>query len=107
MPQLSVFLVCQSETRKVQMMYQMKKLPYNYIPEHGLQILELPYVDDELSMFILLPEESTDGSDPLLKVHNQKQQFYYGSSFWTQSQLTQGERQDTPWTSCQSVVGLR
>uniref|UniRef100_A0A4W6FAM0 Serpin peptidase inhibitor, clade B (ovalbumin), member 1 n=1 Tax=Lates calcarifer TaxID=8187 RepID=A0A4W6FAM0_LATCA len=60
-----------SETRKVQMMYQMKKLPYNYIPEHGLQILELPYVDDELSMFILLPEESTDGSDPLLKLENE------------------------------------
>lgn len=51
-------------------MYQMKKLPYNYVPELGLQILELPYVDDELSMVILLPEESADGSDPLLKVHN-------------------------------------
>lgn len=37
------------------MMYQMRKLPYNYIPEIDLQILELPYVEDELSMFILLP----------------------------------------------------
>lgn len=52
------------------MMYQMRKLPYNYIPELGLQILELPYVDEELSMFILLPEESPDGSDSLLKVQN-------------------------------------
>jgi len=51
-------------------MYQMKKLPYNFIDEHGLQILELPYVDEELSMFILLPEEAADGSDPLLKVMN-------------------------------------
>lgn len=50
-------------------MYQMKKLPYNYIPDLGLQILELPYVDNELSMLVLLPEESADGSDPLLKVH--------------------------------------
>lgn len=50
------------------MMYQMKKLPYNYVPDFGLQILELPYVDDELSMIILLPEEASDGSDPLLKV---------------------------------------
>lgn len=65
-----MFLVCQNETKTVQMMYQMKKLPYNYIPELGLQVLELPYVDEELSMFILLPEESTDGSDPLLKVLN-------------------------------------
>lgn len=51
------------------MMYQKKKLPYNYIPDHDLQILELPYVGEELSMFVLLPGESTDGSDPLLKVH--------------------------------------
>lgn len=57
-----------NETKPVQMMYQMHKLPYNYIPDHGLQILELPYVDEELSMFILLPVESQDGSDPLLKV---------------------------------------
>ena len=61
--------MCQTESKPVQMMYQMKKLPYNYIPDHALQILELPYVEEELSMFILLPEQSTDGSDPLLKVH--------------------------------------
>ncbi|XP_068581175.1 leukocyte elastase inhibitor [Cebidichthys violaceus] len=65
------FKVNQNEARPVQMMYQMKKLPYNYDPELGLQILELPYVDEELSMFILLPEESADGSDPLLKLENE------------------------------------
>lgn len=54
------------------MMYQMKKLPYNYIPEHGVQILELPYVEEELSMFILLPEETADGPSPLLKVQDVK-----------------------------------
>lgn len=62
--------MCQNETKPVQMMYQVKKLPYNYIPEHGLQILELPYVKEELSMFILLPEVAEDGSDSLLKVHD-------------------------------------
>lgn len=66
-----IFKVNQNEARPVQMMYQMRKLPYNYIPELGLQILELPYVDEELSMFILLPEETTDGSDPLLKLENE------------------------------------
>ncbi len=61
----------------------MKKLPYSYIPEFSLQILELPYVDEELSMFILLPQESTDDSDPLLKVQNlqtatsMKRQFFF------------------------------
>ncbi|XP_044055334.1 leukocyte elastase inhibitor isoform X2 [Siniperca chuatsi] len=65
------FKVNQNEAKPVQMMYQIKKLPYNYIPELGLQILELSYVDEELSMFILLPEESADGSDPLLKLENE------------------------------------
>ncbi|XP_019958087.2 leukocyte elastase inhibitor [Paralichthys olivaceus] len=63
-----LFKVNQTESKPVQMMYQMKKLPYNYIPDHALQILELPYVGEELSMFILLPEESTKGSAPLLKL---------------------------------------
>ncbi|CAB1423020.1 unnamed protein product [Pleuronectes platessa] len=48
------------------MMFQKKNLPYNSIDD--LQILELPYEKEELSMFILLPEQSTDGSDPLLKL---------------------------------------
>ncbi|TKS72290.1 Leukocyte elastase inhibitor [Collichthys lucidus] len=57
--------------KSVQMMYQMKKFPYNYIPEIGLQILELPYVDEELSMFILLPEKTENGPDPLLMLEKQ------------------------------------
>uniref|UniRef100_A0A1A8ET43 Leukocyte elastase inhibitor n=1 Tax=Nothobranchius korthausae TaxID=1143690 RepID=A0A1A8ET43_9TELE len=65
------FKINQNESKTVQMMYQMKKLPYNYIPEFGLQILELPYVKEELSMFILLPAESSDGSDPLLKLEKE------------------------------------
>ncbi|XP_077964102.1 leukocyte elastase inhibitor isoform X1 [Gasterosteus aculeatus] len=75
------FKVNQNEAKQVQMMYQMKKLPYNYVPELGLQILELPYVDEELSMFILLPEESADGSDPLLKLENEITQEKLGE--WT------------------------
>ncbi|MEQ2182617.1 hypothetical protein GOODEAATRI_024191 [Goodea atripinnis] len=65
------FKINQNESKMVQMMYQMKKLPYNFIPELGLQILELPYVNQELSMFILLPELSADNSDPLLKLENE------------------------------------
>ncbi|XP_021177003.2 leukocyte elastase inhibitor isoform X2 [Fundulus heteroclitus] len=65
------FKVNLNETKMVQMMYQMKKLPYNYIPDLGLQILELPYVNQELSMFILLPELATSDSDPLVKLENE------------------------------------
>ncbi|XP_061094890.1 leukocyte elastase inhibitor-like [Conger conger] len=56
------FKISQNESKPVQMMFQMKKFPYNYIPEYNLQVLELPYQGMELSMFILLPEESPDGS---------------------------------------------
>uniref|UniRef100_A0A8C4ZJ93 Serpin peptidase inhibitor, clade B (ovalbumin), member 1 n=1 Tax=Gadus morhua TaxID=8049 RepID=A0A8C4ZJ93_GADMO len=66
-----VFKLNQNESKPVEMMYQMKKLPFNYIPDYSLQILELPYVKEELSMFVLLPEESTDGSDPLLKLEKE------------------------------------
>ncbi|XP_061540512.1 leukocyte elastase inhibitor-like [Phycodurus eques] len=65
------FKVNQNVTETVNMMYLMKKLPYNYISELGLQILELPYIDDELSMIILLPEEPTDGTEPLLKLEKE------------------------------------
>ncbi|XP_041648145.1 leukocyte elastase inhibitor-like isoform X2 [Cheilinus undulatus] len=65
------FKINKNESKPVQMMYQMKKLPYNYVPELSLQILELPYIDEELSMFILLPEESADGSDPLVKLEKE------------------------------------
>lgn len=51
------------------MMFQKKKFPFNYIHEHRLQVLELPYVKEELSMLVLLPEEAQDGSDSLLKVN--------------------------------------
>uniref|UniRef100_A0A668UNC3 Serpin domain-containing protein n=1 Tax=Oreochromis aureus TaxID=47969 RepID=A0A668UNC3_OREAU len=47
----------------IQMMHQRKKLPYNYIADHDLQILELPYVAEELSMFILLPKELNEWTD--------------------------------------------
>ncbi|KAG7488432.1 hypothetical protein MATL_G00033930 [Megalops atlanticus] len=56
------FKISQNEIKPVQMMYQMKKFPFNYIPDYKLQILELPYQGEELSMFILLPEESGDNS---------------------------------------------
>ncbi|XP_053287471.1 leukocyte elastase inhibitor-like [Pleuronectes platessa] len=60
------FKVSPTESKPVQMMFQKKNLPYNSIDD--LQILELPYEKEELSMFILLPKQSTDGSDPLLKL---------------------------------------
>uniref|UniRef100_A0A673W2U3 Leukocyte elastase inhibitor n=1 Tax=Salmo trutta TaxID=8032 RepID=A0A673W2U3_SALTR len=65
------FKLNQNESKPVQMMHQMKKFPFNYVPDYNLQIVELPYVDGELSMFVLLPEEATDGSDPLVKLERE------------------------------------
>ncbi|XP_047199059.1 leukocyte elastase inhibitor-like isoform X2 [Hippoglossus stenolepis] len=65
------FKVSQNESKPVQMMYQKMNLHCNYDPDHALQILELPYEKDELSMLILLPKRSTDGSDPLLKLEKE------------------------------------
>ncbi|XP_034438857.1 leukocyte elastase inhibitor-like [Hippoglossus hippoglossus] len=63
------FQVNQTESKPVQMMFQKKNLHYNSIGD--LQILELPYEKEELSMLILLPKQSTDGSDPLLKLEKE------------------------------------
>ncbi|XP_067272884.1 leukocyte elastase inhibitor-like [Pseudorasbora parva] len=65
------FKINQNESRPVEMMYKEERFPFRSIPEHDLQVLELPYRKYELSMFILLPNETQDGSDPLLKLESE------------------------------------
>ncbi|XP_066578714.1 leukocyte elastase inhibitor-like [Amia ocellicauda] len=65
------FKMNKNETKPVMMMYQKKEFPYKYVPELNLQVLELPYVGEELSMFILLPEEIRDGSTGLEKLEKE------------------------------------
>ncbi|XP_023679287.1 leukocyte elastase inhibitor isoform X2 [Paramormyrops kingsleyae] len=65
------FRINQKETKPVQMMYQKEKFPFNYISEYELQVLELPYKSEELSMFILLPQEAKNGSNPLQKLEKE------------------------------------
>ncbi|KAM9435868.1 leukocyte elastase inhibitor-like [Clarias gariepinus] len=65
------FKINQTEKKQVQMMYKEEEFPYNYIDEYKLQVLDLPYVEEELSMVVLLPEESLDGSDPLQKLESE------------------------------------
>ncbi|XP_062858407.1 leukocyte elastase inhibitor A-like [Trichomycterus rosablanca] len=65
------FKINRNETKPVQMMYQKESFPSNYIDEYKLHVLELPYVEDELSMLVLLPEESQDGSDLLQKLESE------------------------------------
>ncbi|XP_048871881.1 leukocyte elastase inhibitor-like [Brienomyrus brachyistius] len=65
------FKINQKESKPVQMMYQKEKFPFNYISEYELQVLELPYKSEELSMFILLPQEAKNGSNPLQKLEKE------------------------------------
>lgn len=51
------------------MMYQKKKLPFNYVPEINSRILELSYMNNELSMIIMLPDSIDDDTTGLQKVN--------------------------------------
>ncbi|XP_069766078.1 leukocyte elastase inhibitor-like isoform X2 [Narcine bancroftii] len=66
------FRINQHEKKPVQMMYQKAKFPFTYVEEVSTEILELPYVDCELSMVILLPKINDDfsGLDKLLNYLN-------------------------------------
>lgn len=43
-------------------MYQKGMFKFGYIEETGAQLLELPYAQKSLSMIILLPGDTADGS---------------------------------------------
>ncbi|XP_077209581.1 leukocyte elastase inhibitor-like [Paroedura picta] len=59
------FRLNKKEKKTVKMMYMSKKLPFRYIPELKLSILELPYKGKELSMIVLLPDDIDDNSTGL------------------------------------------
>uniref|UniRef100_A0A3Q0SQI3 Antithrombin-III n=1 Tax=Amphilophus citrinellus TaxID=61819 RepID=A0A3Q0SQI3_AMPCI len=58
------FHVSAGHTCSVNMMYQETKFRYNYFPDEHVQLLEMPYRGDEITMVIILPSRGT----PLSKV---------------------------------------
>ncbi|XP_032847896.2 leukocyte elastase inhibitor isoform X3 [Tyto alba] len=56
------FKLNQNEKKPVQMMYQKGTFKLGYIEEMSAQVLELPYAQKSLSMIILLPGDTDDGS---------------------------------------------
>ncbi|XP_008065458.1 serpin B8 [Carlito syrichta] len=48
------------EKKTVQMMFKHAKFNMGYVDEVHTQVLELPYMEEELSMVILLPDDNTD-----------------------------------------------
>jgi len=55
------FFVSDSETATVQMMYQSSD--FKYMENNDLQLLEMPYEGEELSMVLLLPKSDLDSLD--------------------------------------------
>nr|XP_023420468.1 serpin B9-like isoform X2 [Cavia porcellus] len=54
------FKINQKEQRPVQMMFRKGKFPWAHVREVQAQVLEMPYVGQELSMILLLPDEDVD-----------------------------------------------
>ncbi|XP_062986351.1 serpin B6-like [Elgaria multicarinata webbii] len=65
------FKVSKNETKMVQMMFQKAKFNVTYIADYHTHVLEMPYVDNELSMIILLPDEIRDDSTGLEKLERE------------------------------------
>ncbi|NXG78869.1 SPB6 protein, partial [Baryphthengus martii] len=59
------FQINKKETKPVQMMMKKDRFNMTYIGDFHTKILELPYVGNELSMIILLPDAIQDGSTGL------------------------------------------
>nr|XP_060630711.1 serpin B10-like [Anolis sagrei ordinatus] len=59
------FRLNKNTSKPVKMMFQHNIFNWNYIKELQTQILELPYLKNDLSMFILLPDDINNGSTGL------------------------------------------
>ncbi|NXO81370.1 ILEU inhibitor, partial [Sitta europaea] len=60
-----------NERRTVKMMYQKNKFNFGYLSEEKIRVLELPYDGRELSMIILLPDDTEEDSTGLQKMEKQ------------------------------------
>ncbi|XP_017559457.1 leukocyte elastase inhibitor-like isoform X1 [Pygocentrus nattereri] len=79
------FQLNKKDTKPVQMMHQKAKFDLAYIPEMECQILEMPYVGNELSMLIMLPKEIQDDTTGLEKL--EQNLTYENFMEWTQHDM--------------------
>ncbi|XP_075441944.1 serpin B6-like isoform X1 [Ascaphus truei] len=79
------FRLSKNTTKPVQMMYKKAKYPMTYIGDLLTKVIELPYVNNELSMVILLPDDIEDGSTGLEKL--EKELTYEKFLQWTNPEM--------------------
>ncbi|KAM4687585.1 serpin B6-like isoform 2-T2 [Discoglossus pictus] len=79
------FRLNKNETKTVQMMYKKAKFQMTYVGDLFTKVIELPYVNDELSMIIFLPDDITDGSTGLEKL--EKELNYEKYLEWTNPEM--------------------
>ncbi|XP_041421191.1 serpin family B member 6 L homeolog isoform X2 [Xenopus laevis] len=79
------FRLNKNETKPVQMMYKKAKFPMTYVGELFTKVIEIPYVDNELSMIILLPDDINDGTTGLEKL--EKELTYEKFLQWTNPEM--------------------
>ncbi|XP_076868876.1 leukocyte elastase inhibitor-like [Brachyhypopomus gauderio] len=79
------FRLTKNTTKTVQMMYQEATFPLAFIPDMSCQILEMPYVGEEVSMFIILPNEIADDTTGLEKL--EQTLTYENFMDWTQPDM--------------------
>ncbi|XP_028593695.2 serpin B6-like [Podarcis muralis] len=65
------FKISKNESKPVEMMFKKAKFNMTWISELRTKILEIPYVENELSMIILLPDEIADNSTGLEKLERE------------------------------------
>ncbi|KAJ8010502.1 hypothetical protein DPEC_G00075760 [Dallia pectoralis] len=75
------FRLNKNQNKEVKMMHQKAKFPLTFIPEASCQILELPYVGNQLSMLIMLPNDIEDDTTGLEKL--EKEMTYEKFVDWT------------------------
>ncbi|XP_070796848.1 leukocyte elastase inhibitor-like isoform X1 [Pituophis catenifer annectens] len=65
------FWVNKNERKIVQMMFRKGEYNMTHISAYRISILEIPYIDNDLSMIILLPDEIEDNSTGLEKLERE------------------------------------
>ncbi|KFW68775.1 Heterochromatin-associated protein MENT [Pygoscelis adeliae] len=81
------FRLSKNKTKPVKMMYMRHTFPVLIMETMNFKMIELPYVQHELSMFILLPNDIKDSTTGLEQL--ERELTYEKLSEWTDSKMTE------------------